>query len=195
MVGVAVRMAQILGMQVEEELDDMPLARSRALAMEASYMGVSPIQNQSKEGQKKEDAVIEQEIRRRTFWSCFIMDRYLSSGKFRPQMFHIEDIRVQLPSSDRAFLFGEKVKTLLLGEETRGAMRRSDIQRRRETSVLLGTKSGRHVDLEGKEVTTVSGESSGRWEVGQDEGGVSRFIKALDLHGIILKWSCSGGRR
>jgi hypothetical protein len=38
-------------------------------------------------------------------------------------------------------------------------------------------------------------EKNGRWEIGADEGVLTRFIKALDLYGSIVKWSCAGGRR
>ncbi|KAF2808477.1 uncharacterized protein BDZ99DRAFT_56634 [Mytilinidion resinicola] len=206
-VGVAVRSAQALGFQFEQDLDDMPLARSLALSTEAQHLGISTDRNHPRSGLSKGDAFIEQEIRRRTFWSCFIMDRYLSSGKYRPSMLNVQELRIQLPSSERAFLFGEKVRTPMLGEEVNGNAGRAEVQNERHASVMLGTWSGdrershengdnfrgahaNHSTDREREV-----EDDGRWEVGLNEGVLSRFIKALDLYSSIVKWSCAGGRR
>ncbi|OCK85967.1 hypothetical protein K432DRAFT_202969 [Lepidopterella palustris CBS 459.81] len=206
-VGVAIRSAQVLGLQFEQELDDMPLARSYALNAEAHHLGVNPDHRESRSMFSKGDAFIEQEIRRRTFWSCFIMDRYLSSGKYRPSMLNVQDLRIQLPGSERAFLFGEKVRTLLLGEELDGVAGRAEVQSQRQASVMLGTRSGdrERSHENGDRASGLYGnhgdnrmrddEENGRWEVGADEGVLSRFIKALDLYGSIVKWSCAGGRR
>ncbi|KAF2496140.1 hypothetical protein BU16DRAFT_560977 [Lophium mytilinum] len=206
-VGVAVRSAQALGFQFEQDLDDMPLARSLALTTEAQHLGLSTDRDRSRSGLNKGEAFIEQEIRRRTFWSCFIMDRYLASGKYRPSMLNVQELRIQLPSSERAFLFGEKVRTLMLGEEVNGNAGRAEVQNERQASVMLGTWSGdrershengdhsrrahgNHTVDRSREV-----EDDSRWEVGLNEGVLSRFIKALDVYSTIVKWSCSGGRR
>lgn len=187
MVGVAVRIVQVLGLQYEEDLDDMPLSCSKAFSLESSLLGVKPVRQDSKPVHGKSDAFVEQEIRRRTFWSCFIMDRMLSSGKYRPQMLHVADVRVQLPSSERAFLFAEKVRTLLLGEGMEAVASRSEVEHQRRASVILS---------QGKDDSRRSSdEDLGRWEVGQDEGALSRYVKALDLYGKFVKWSCAGGRR
>lgn len=191
MVGGAVRSAQILGMQVEEELDDMPLALSTALSVEARYMGLPKGQRGTGPAPSECEAFIEQEIRRRTFWSCFIMDRYLSSGKYRPQILYAADIRVQLPSSERAFLFGEKVRTHLLYDEEDDAIRKLDQRSPHQASARPGSaygqdKGGTH----GRE-----DEAPGKWEVGSDESTISRYIRVLNLYGKIVKWSCGGGRR
>ncbi|EKG19574.1 hypothetical protein MPH_03438 [Macrophomina phaseolina MS6] len=202
-VGIAIRGAQLLGLQFESDLDDMPLARSTAMVEEARHLGVSLHQRESAISGKG-DAFIEQETRRRTFWSCFIMDRYLSSGKYRPQMLNIQDLRIQLPCSERAFLFGENVKTLMLGEEAHDVAGRAQIQHQRKTSVMLGSKSGSPnggtpVSSDRSPITATGfgreDDEDGRWELGSDEGILSRYIKVLDLYGRIVKWSCSGGRR
>ena len=49
----------------------------------------------------------EQEVRRRTLWSCFIMDRLVSFICSRPQTLRSVKLRVQLPCPERQFLFGE----------------------------------------------------------------------------------------
>ena len=206
-IGVAVRSAQVLGLQFEQELDDMPLSRSLALNTEAHHLGINPDRRGPRSMLDKGDAFIEQEIRRRTFWSCFIMDRYLSSGKYRPSMLNVKDLRIQLPSSERAFLFGEKVRTLMLGEELDEVAGRAEVQSQRQASVMLGTRSGdrershENGDRAGGSYANHSDErmrndeKNGRWEIGADEGVLTRFIKALDLYGSIVKWSCAGGRR
>lgn len=52
----------------------------------------------------------EREIRRRTFWTCFVMDRMLCFLTARPQVFRSRHVSVQLPCPDRSFLFDEAHK-------------------------------------------------------------------------------------
>jgi hypothetical protein len=212
--GMATRMAQALGLQFEQDLDDEPLALSSALTAEAQHLGVSTDRRNTRQPPLSPgEAFIHQETRRRTFWSCFLLDRYLSSGKYRPQMLDIKDIRVQLPSSEQAFLFGERVRTKLLGEERDEVAGREDLQLQRRASVLLDEKKNGHAQdgnrdasrdgtrrrREPENVSKGRGgkddEDKGRWEVGQDEGVQSRVIKIIEIWGRIAKWSCSGGRR
>ncbi|KAK4982734.1 hypothetical protein LTR50_007602 [Elasticomyces elasticus] len=209
--GVALRNAQAMGLQYEHELDDEPLSRSMALSTEAQYLGVDlnrrslSLRLSTSSGNK----FIDQEMRRRTFWSCFTMDRYLSSGKYRPHMLNVEDLRIQLPASEQAFLFGDKVRTLLLGEDSTGITSRAEVQSQREASVKLGTgvvrenadsqvpsspnRIGGHARPNG--ISRRNDDEDGRWEVESDEGLVSRYIKILEIYGKVVKWSCSGGRR
>ncbi|TKA74229.1 hypothetical protein B0A49_02028 [Cryomyces minteri] len=207
-VGIAVRSAQLMGLQYEQDLDDEPLSRSMALHSEAQHFGIGHTEG-PKSSRHGGDAFVKQEIRRRTFWSCVIMDRYLSSGKHRPQMLDVKDLRIQLPSSERAFLFGEKVRTLLLGEETKQAAGIAKIIDQRRISVLRG--AGKEDELRGsassdrtanggigsryQENGVGGGSESGRWEVDADEGIASRYIRALEIYGRVVRWSCSGGRR
>ncbi|KAK3074364.1 hypothetical protein LTR53_003293 [Teratosphaeriaceae sp. CCFEE 6253] len=196
-VGMAIRAAQAIGLQYERDLDDEPMSRAQALDCEAERMGLdlSP-KNATGETMSEEEAFIQQEVRRRTFWSCYIMDRYLSSGKYRPQMLHAHELRIQLPASERSFLFAEKVRTLMLGEENRAVAGRAEVQNHRHASVMLGTS-------ETPERSTTwsprdqkdNDEESGRLEVGADEGLVSRYIKILEIYGRVVQWSCAGGRR
>lgn len=200
-VGVAIRYAQLLGLEYQDDLDDEPQARS---------IPFKPGFPQSYEAERKlsddSDAFIEQEIRRRTFWACFILDRYMSNGKHRPQMLRISDLRVQLPVSERAFLFGDRVRTQILTEDLDDVDPRTGIQTSRRTSLLLGTNgdarrspgqststpgSYREPDMDRDGVTS----KEGRWEIGPSEGLVSWYIKAIDLYGKITRWSCAGGRR
>lgn len=198
-VGLAIRAAQCMGLQYEMDLDDEPLSRSIALSGEAERMGMDSNRKSSVSSSKStEDAFILQEIRRRTFWSCYIMDRYLSSGKYRPQMLHAHELRIQLPASERAFLFAEKVRTLMLGEEDRSVSGpgRAEVQNQRQQSVMLGTTGTPEPNMApSPRSTSRDEEEKGRLEVGSDEGLISRYVKILEIYGKVVKWSCAGGRR
>jgi len=185
--GVAVRYAQVLGLQYQVDLDDEPNSRTSALVLQSF---AAP-----------QEEFVEQETRRRTFWSCYIMDRYMSSGKYRPQMLNVRDVRLQLPSSERSFLFGERVRTAILSEEPDDfADPKPSSGHSRRASSMHGGSNGdsastprhnhAHSDAQGDE-----DEQHGRWELGASEGIVSRYIKAIDLYGSVVRWSCGGGRR
>ncbi|KAI4165265.1 MAG: hypothetical protein LQ342_001133 [Letrouitia transgressa] len=51
-------------------------------------------------------SAIDREIRRRTMWSCFLMDRFNSSGTERPTCGSEEHIKVQLPIKESFFQMG-----------------------------------------------------------------------------------------
>ncbi|KAF2085156.1 hypothetical protein K490DRAFT_75397 [Saccharata proteae CBS 121410] len=196
-VGVAIRSAQMLGLQFEAELDNQPFARSVALTEEASHLGVN-LARRNSVVTRKEDELVEVETKRRIFWSCFILDRYLSSGKYRPQMLHASELKVQLPCSDRAFLFGEKVKTSMIGEGVNDVAGRAQLRNQRKLSIMLapkhGSPNGDAPSNFGPEIHPKESDDA-RWEVGADEGVLSRYIKVLDLYGKIMQWSVGGGRR
>lgn len=46
---------------------------------------------------------IDREIRRRTMWACFLMDRFNSSGTDRPTFIKEETIKIQLPIKEKYF--------------------------------------------------------------------------------------------
>ena len=79
--GMATRMAYAL--QLHRELDHDPLGR--------------------KNDKKSELSFTDREIRRRTMWSCFVMDRFNSSGTERPMFADEETIKVQLPIKESSF--------------------------------------------------------------------------------------------
>jgi len=198
-VGMAIRSAQAMGLQYERDLDDEPMSRAHALGgeAEAERMGFgSGLKGSVSSTGSEEEVFIQQEIRRRTFWSCYIMDRYLSSGKYRPQMLHANELRIQLPASERSFLFAEKVRTLMLGEEEHAVAGRAEVQSHRQASVMLGTAitPDRRTTVPPREQQE-DDEEKGRLEVGSDEGLVSRYIKILEIYGRVVQWSCAGGRR
>ena len=79
--GMAMRMAYAL--QLHRELDHDPLGRKHDKSTELSFT--------------------DREIRRRTMWACFLMDRFNSSGTERPPFANEENIKVQLPIKESHF--------------------------------------------------------------------------------------------
>ncbi|MCJ1397989.1 hypothetical protein MMC11_001185 [Xylographa trunciseda] len=79
--GMAMRMAYAL--QLHRELDHDPLGRKQDKSSELSFT--------------------DREIRRRTMWACFLMDRFNSSGTERPPFANEENIQVQLPIKESHF--------------------------------------------------------------------------------------------
>lgn len=100
--GIAVRLAQSMGLAYEDDPD------TRTLKPTYRRIG-SPLT-------EREEA-IEKEVRRRTLWSCFVMDRMLSAGKYRPTMIAAGKLRVQLPCTDDQFLFVHDVRNSFLSTD------------------------------------------------------------------------------
>ncbi|KAM7199919.1 Fungal specific transcription factor domain containing protein [Naviculisporaceae sp. PSN 640] len=96
-VGVAIRMAQALGLG---DGDKEPGKNFRA-----------PTVFKSKSSMPHSQLVIAKEIRRRTMFSCLILDRLLGCGKGRVSTIRAEDLRIQLPCSEVAFDLSEEVYT------------------------------------------------------------------------------------
>lgn len=85
--GMAVRMAQMLGL-FEEPTESYDKNRSFSF--------------------------IEAEERRRTAWTCFLMDNLLSGGKRRVKSLSSHDMQIQLPCDSDSFNFGESVRCEML---------------------------------------------------------------------------------
>lgn len=79
--GMAQRMAYALQLHKENEYD--------------------PLVN---DPEKKPLSATDREIRRRTMWSCFLMDRFNSSGTDRPLFVHEQYIEVQLPVKEHLYI-------------------------------------------------------------------------------------------
>ena len=79
--GMAMRMAYAL--QLHREVDHDPVGRKTEKSTELSFT--------------------DREIRRRTMWACFLMDRFNSSGTERPTFATEENIKVQLPVKEFNF--------------------------------------------------------------------------------------------
>jgi hypothetical protein len=124
------------------------------------------------------------------------MDRYLSSGKYRPQMLFAPLLRTQLPASDRSFAFGEKVRTLMLNDLDGNGIDRDEVQTNRQAMLTASHRT------EPAEAPTPNGvhahdedDEKGRLQAGADEGLLSRYVKILEIYGKVVQWSCAGGRR
>ncbi|KAK1710590.1 LOW QUALITY PROTEIN: fungal-specific transcription factor [Colletotrichum acutatum] len=106
-VGVAIQMAQGLKLGFE----DKPLGGKRTLAL-------SP--RSSKSAQLPSDFWKDQEIRRRTMFSCLILDCLLSCGSDRVSMVRSDDLQIQLPCTEHAFDVGRVVYTGFLRQVGHG---------------------------------------------------------------------------
>ena len=202
-VGLAIRMSQAMGLQFDDDLEGEPWALSSSMRIEAQHLGVGSGKEYPLDPASSE-AFIDEEVRRRTFWSCFVMDRYLSSGKFRPAMLAVEDVKLQLPSSEHAFIFGERVCTNMItgkcsdsGDRVRKKARIFAIaknrngawERARSASNTGEDERESHDGPNNKEGISI------RCEAGANEGLLSKFIRMVEIWGKIAKWSCAGGRR
>ncbi|EPE28343.1 Zn2/Cys6 DNA-binding protein [Glarea lozoyensis ATCC 20868] len=98
-VGNAIRLAQSMGLPYED--DTGPQSNSY------------PKNDTHKNGTESE-MITDKEVRRRTWWSCFVMDRMLAAGKCRPTMIDVDKLRIQLPCSDDRFLFKKATRTDVL---------------------------------------------------------------------------------
>lgn len=127
----------------------------------------------------KRDRFIRQESQRRTFWSCFILDRILSVGRRRPRVIQVDDLHgIQIPCSDKNFISGRAVKTRLFGEsDEEYAKRRKEIHD--EALQRHGGQNPERIE----------------WEDRRDDGMLGRWIYALDHFSDVNKWSNEGGRR
>lgn len=191
-VGMAVRMAQAMGLGFESENDF-------ASSQRPSIASSTNMENRDHKDQTSDD-VIEQETRRRTFWSCFVLDRCVSSGKYRPRMIHVEDMGIQLPS-DNAFAFGERVRTSRLSENSgRRSMQIPSLRQSIGYPDDMNMRANGPCTADSKRWSNSSQRSDGpengidRFEVGAEECVLGRLIRIVRVWGSITKWSCTGGR-
>ncbi|OAL37219.1 hypothetical protein AYO20_03395 [Fonsecaea nubica] len=89
--GIAVRMVQMMGLCAETS-------------------------NASGSGSSVSEAFILAEERRRTAWTCFLMESLLSGGGSRARILRSEDMTIQLPCEDEAFVFGTPVRCELFND-------------------------------------------------------------------------------
>jgi hypothetical protein len=182
LLGVAIRTAHLIGLNFQDDVESSYLAKNSIVQPGGADGFDTSVATNS------EDMLREQETRRRTFWSCFILERCLSSGRFMPFGIRAEDVRIQLPASDRAFLFNEKVRTALLSDSIEDVARavNGDAKAGSAASTPAPVPSpGRARDAIDPEVT---------FETGPYEGLVSRYIKASEAYSAVIQWACRGGR-
>ncbi|KAK2747558.1 hypothetical protein FQN57_002051 [Myotisia sp. PD_48] len=215
--GMASRIAQSLGLYFESDEDayTSSLFSSRRPSTHGEYdqqpkdvtnNHVAPVKDRH-----NADDVIEQETKRRTFWSCFILDRCLSGGRQRPRMLRVRDVEIQLPS-DNAFAFGERVRTSKLTDSgsTRSPRPQSyDSRATLNNNTIPGLRQsmGYSDDMklrngtDSKQWSTPNHRNDGpedridRWEVGAEESVLARLIRIIRIWGSISEWTCNGGRK
>ncbi|EXJ71562.1 uncharacterized protein A1O5_05370 [Cladophialophora psammophila CBS 110553] len=69
--------------------------------------------NDSNDGSASESFILAEE-RRRTAWTCFLMESLLSGGGSRTRILTSEDMTIQLPCEDEPFVFGNPVRCEML---------------------------------------------------------------------------------
>ncbi|KFY83000.1 hypothetical protein V498_08340, partial [Pseudogymnoascus sp. VKM F-4517 (FW-2822)] len=115
---IAIGMARTMKLMFEEDPRINQKPDRPALVEEARRLGVKL--NATEPGARiDEQTLIQREIKRRTAYSCFILDRYQASGRYRPQIINIDDLHVQLPCSEEDFRFGSNVETGSLKDSPR----------------------------------------------------------------------------
>lgn len=169
-IGTAIRCAIVLGyphLDVDQKGHPAPLREGESRLSE-------------------KDQFILRETQRRTFWSCCLMDSYLSWGEDRPPMLGPEHFqRTQLVCSDGAFNYGRKARTRLLGEDDAAYAKRReewDALARQHRNEQNGTDRGSVLD-------------GGKWEIGEHEAELTWYIKVVIVFGEVVRWSCNSGRR
>ncbi|KAJ5195306.1 Transcription factor [Penicillium cinerascens] len=204
-VGMAIRLAQAMGLpfELDNEFPPRDMSRSSPGFKSEDHFGL--LRRETKE--QTSDDIISQETKRRTFWACFILDRCLSSGKYRPRMIRVKELGIQLPS-DNAFAFGERVRTARLYEPTGRRPQSFGSQGVQIPSIRQslggfgdeklppanGTPDGKSWSPVSRRKDSSEDEVD-RWEVGAEESVLSRVIRIIRIWGSIAKWSCAGGRR
>jgi hypothetical protein len=130
-----------------------------------------------------------------------VMDRYLSSGKFRPSMLMLYDIRLQLPCSQNAFLFGDRVCTEYIDGTCSKAgerLKRKAQDYRRWMQRTKGVTDGRGVASSVPRLglrPDAEVEVQVSCETGPVESVLSVHVRMVEIWGRIAKWSCAGGIR
>ena len=112
-VGSAIRMAQFLKLGFGDKD-----SKSRPGSEEPPSLG-----HNSKSSVSPSQAIQDQEVKRRTMFSCFILDRMLACGKERSSIMRAEDLQIQLPCPEDRFDLSVPVQTLFLHPRKFGEQR------------------------------------------------------------------------
>ncbi|KAF2680021.1 hypothetical protein K458DRAFT_110179 [Lentithecium fluviatile CBS 122367] len=164
-IGSAINCAEFLGCHEQLDLEDEEDAWSSPPELRA----ITP-----KSEQPLEDQFIDAEIKRRTYWCCYILDSYVSSGERRRQKVRSDEIKIQLPCSQRAFDLGTNVKTMTLCEDADQFKLRQDRYSRQD-------KADNDMEIE--------------WEGEKEQEALTWFIKALKVYRRVMHWVCNITRR
>jgi hypothetical protein len=188
-IGQAIRSAHVLGIYTDDE-------QERESGLDAGIGNVTREAESQNGTVSQEESFIKKEIERRTYWSCFIMDHYLSGGRGRGSNIVVSEVRIQLPCSENAFRFGREVRTRTLLDILDTTSERVKL----ENGPKVEPRSPEYPRAAGlaKFSNSSASQASGddvRWELGTDESILCHYIRALVLFKKCLKWSTRGGRR
>ena len=194
-VGLAIRGAHLLGLHEEDKepgrWDEMDLAWRSTTPLQETERGLHDPDSA--------EAFIDEETRRRTWWSCYLLDQCLSSGSRRPPMIREDDIGVQLPCGERAWIFGIRSRCSHFGTKGLDTMTAVRAKRRlyRQWRQERGAESGGQADadLQADARIDAQAEDAVVVEHGSDESLQSRVIRSAEIWGQVARWSCSGGLR
>jgi hypothetical protein len=178
-VGAAIRCAHQLALHIDDDKEAERITEKD----DATHNASKPMSASA-----KADQFIRAEIRRRTYWTCFILDRYLTGGKYRPSDIDLTMVRIQLPCSESAFNMGKAVKTSWLAPEVQNA----------KSNAISESQSMAAKSVIGN--CPVSGSSP------SDDNGASvpvesvetpqcHYIRAMEFFRHYMAWTTSGGRR
>ena len=186
--GVAIRMAQAMELFSQDlnTLDVIPTP----LTGSSSY-SISRVALTSRQDLESSEAFVQEEMARRTVWSCFLLDRYISHGISRPITLDPEKIHVQMPCGEKAWTFGERVCTPFFNGAC--SLHRERTKRKLE---YLRKKDDERGSIDPRVTFAEVENLTNRimCEHGQDEGLISRYIKLVDIWGAIARWSYEGGK-
>ncbi|KAL1910170.1 hypothetical protein Sste5344_004082 [Sporothrix stenoceras] len=132
-----------------------------------SYREGASAMTQKASGKRSAEAIesiVTSEVRRRTMFSCFVLDRMLACGKNRSTMIRSENIKVQLPCSEIAFDLSFQTFTGYL-------------RPRPEIGILVA-----------------GAPDTGEGASDINDSLLARFILLVDIWGEISEYSFAGGR-
>jgi hypothetical protein len=137
-------------------------------------------------GSSKEDIFIRDEIKRRTYWACFVLDRLQSGSVSKPSTVDLQMVTIQLPCSARAFVSGKVVRTARLTPALLPEYPKSENGKRHYRGNGHGTGAN---DPDPKSLNSIP------WEHGLEEGVLCHYERAIELFKDTQQWSVHGGRR
>jgi hypothetical protein len=124
-VGLAIRMAQAMRLGFGDRYEPTWGPRGRAVSMSSKTSVSNPL------------SIANKEIRRRTMFSCLILDRMLACGQDRVSTIRSEDLQIRLPCSEHEFDFSTDVTMRFLNHsEEEGVRSPLGHQAARDDSVL-----------------------------------------------------------
>ena len=204
--GIAIRMAQAVGLFYEDmdpsETWLMGFANENSNLRVSANERLSPGHNTFE--YSSSDIFVEEESRRRTAWSCFVLDKYTSNGSFRPSVLSSTDMHVQLPCGEKAWAFGERVCTPFLsgqcshnGERTAKKMQLLRRKREWRTAQESSQPADRaESDMPAHKRTFEDSENSKvPCELDESEGLLSRFVKISEIWGKVARKTHAGAPR